>query len=198
MLLLTRIFGDTWMTIKFQQNNAPCHQKSATTMGRLKENEIVLLDSPAQSPDLDTIEHLWGHLIGVKCSVVAVRGGKQWCKRKGARTQGQRPRDVGSGAEFELCMKGKWQHRESARIYSRPVRCVDAHNLVERVGTTAARRQAASGRAGRVGRRRYEGTRGARLGYGSLECGEIVALATSRVVWTSPANNTSVLILYNN
>lgn len=54
---LSRIFGDTNLDgVKFQQDNAPCH-KSATTMRWFRDNGIVLLDWPAQSPHRTPLEY---------------------------------------------------------------------------------------------------------------------------------------------
>ncbi|GJQ81641.1 hypothetical protein Trydic_g8520 [Trypoxylus dichotomus] len=69
-LLHTSLFDDTNMDgVKFQEDNATCH-KALRTMTWLRENGIELVNWHAQSPDLNSIEHLRSLL---KCKVKIVK-----------------------------------------------------------------------------------------------------------------------------
>lgn len=55
---ILKLYEDDHPNVYFQQDNAPCHRAKATVRW-FAENQVQLLDWPAQSPHLSPIEHLW-------------------------------------------------------------------------------------------------------------------------------------------
>jgi len=78
----------------FQQDNDPKHT-SKKARNWMEENNITLLDWPAQSPDLNPIEHLWHHIKLQLCKYEA--------PAKGVWEIWERVAEVWNDIEPEVC-----------------------------------------------------------------------------------------------